>query len=328
MKLPQTPEAWLDFFHPIAEIPGFSELIRSHIPPCFSSGYHGDFPRWEAALAALPEFENISATLNEPTVRVSPKSPLSPETLAALEAQLQTFHPWRKGPFDLCGVHIDTEWRSDWKWARLENAITPLTQRTVLDIGAGSGYHLWRMVSAGARLAIGIEPMLLYVLQFLVVKHFIPNTPAHNLPLGIESMPTTCRDAFDTIFSMGVLYHRKNPLEHLEQVKQWLRPGGEFVLETLVIEGDAQSVLVPEDRYAQMRNVWFIPSPALLERWLKRTGFKNVRLIDVTPTTPDEQRSTEWMRFDSLNTFLNPENPQLTCEGYPAPLRALFIANK
>jgi tRNA (mo5U34)-methyltransferase len=26
---------------------------------------------------------------------------------------LMGLSPWRKGPFDLFGVHVDTEWRSD-----------------------------------------------------------------------------------------------------------------------------------------------------------------------------------------------------------------------
>ncbi|PMC22346.1 tRNA 5-methoxyuridine(34)/uridine 5-oxyacetic acid(34) synthase CmoB, partial [Klebsiella aerogenes] len=44
---------------------------------------------------------------------------------------------------------------------------------------------------------------------------------------------------------MGVLYHRRSPLDHLWQLKDQLAPGGELVLETLVIEGDENTVLVP-----------------------------------------------------------------------------------
>jgi tRNA (mo5U34)-methyltransferase len=109
-------------------------------------------------------------------------------------------------------------------------------------------------------------------------------------------------------------------------LKGCLRQGGELVLETLVIEGGADEVLVPEDRYAQMRNVWFIPSCLALEGWLKRCGYRHVRLIETTKTTSEEQRSTDWMRFQSLTDFLDPENPSLTVEGLPAPRRAIFLA--
>jgi len=132
--------------------------------------------------------------------------------------------------------------------------------------------------------------------------------------------------AFDTVFSMGVFYHRRSPVDHLYQLRQCLKPGGELVLETLVIEGDEHQVLLPEDRYAQMRNVWFIPSSKAVILWLKRCGFKNIKLVDESYTSLDEQRSTDWMQFHSLEEFLDPEDTKKTIEGYPAPLRALITA--
>jgi tRNA (mo5U34)-methyltransferase len=83
---------------------------------------------------------------------------------------------------------------------------------------------------------------------------------------------------------------------------------------------------MPEERYAQMNNVWFIPSCRMLHRWLKRAGMKDIHIIDISVTTTEEQRSTEWMRFQSLSDFLNPLNPQQTIEGYPAPRRAVITA--
>jgi tRNA (mo5U34)-methyltransferase len=76
-----------------------------------------------------------------------------------------------------------------------------------------------------------------------------------------------------------------------------------------------------------MRNVWFIPSILTLESWLKKSGFKNIRLVNVTPTTTEEQRKTDWMKFDSLNNFLSTSDSSKTIEGHPAPKRAIVIAN-
>jgi tRNA (mo5U34)-methyltransferase len=145
--------------------------------------------------------------------------------------------------------------------------------------------------------------------------------------MGIEHLPEKLQ-AFDTTFSMGILYHRRSPFDHLIALRDSLRPGGQLVLETLVIEGQAGEVLVPEGRYSKMGNVWFIPSTATLEAWLKKAGFKSPKLIDVSQTSRDEQRSTDWMSFHSLAEFLNPDNPNQTIEGYPAPRRATFIAEK
>jgi tRNA (mo5U34)-methyltransferase len=132
--------------------------------------------------------------------------------------------------------------------------------------------------------------------------------------------------AFDTVFSMGILYHRRSPFDHLQALKDLLKPDGELVLETLVIDGEEGQTLVPEGRYAKMGNVWFIPSPSTLLQWLKKIGFKTAKLVDVNQTSIEEQRSTDWMRFHSLEQFLDPDDLNRTIEGYPAPKRAIIIA--
>ena len=203
--------------------------------------------------------------------------------------------------------------------------ISPLTERTVLDVGCGSGYHMWRMLGAGARLVVGIDPMQLFLCQFEAVRKLLgDDRRAHLLPLGIEQLPEL--KAFDTVFSMGVLYHRRSPLDHLFQLKNQLVSGGELVLETLVIEGDEHDVLVPGERYAQMRNVWFIPSAAALQCWLEKCGFVDVRIVDFSRTSTEEQRRTDWMTTESLADFLDPHDSGKTLEGYPAPLRAVLVA--
>ncbi len=147
-------------------------------------------------------------------------------------------HPWRKGPYEICGIPIETEWRSDWKWERLQPHIEPLADRLVLDVGCGNGYHGWRMLGEGARLVIGIDPTQLFVMQFEALRHFLGSQhPLRVLPLGIEDLPANLQ-GFDTVFSMGVFYHRRSPFAHLAELKGALRKGGELVLETLVIEGD------------------------------------------------------------------------------------------
>ncbi|HPY42516.1 MAG TPA: tRNA 5-methoxyuridine(34)/uridine 5-oxyacetic acid(34) synthase CmoB, partial [Thiolinea sp.] len=259
-------------------------------------------------------------------VRIGQASNASSEQQAALHQALEVFIPWRKGPFEVFGIRIDTEWRSDWKWERVAPHLSPLQDRLVLDVGCGSGYHLWRMLGAGAQQVIGIDPSLFFLMQFQLIKHYSGQQPVHFLPLKSEDLPDFQGKGFDTVLSMGVLYHRRSPLDHLQELKNALRGGGELVLETLIVEGDVHTALMPEDRYGKMRNVWFIPSVAMLELWLRRLGFEDIRTVDVTPTTTAEQRSTEWMRFESLKDFLDPNDPSRTVEGYPAPVRAVIIA--
>lgn len=301
----------------------WADRLPVQLTRAFSEDRHGDWPKWRAVLRSLPACVPERVELDRAAITVA--GDCNPERREHIERLLRELHPWRKGPYDVFGIHIDTEWRSDLKWDRLSGAISPLRGRMVLDVGCGSGYHAWRMAGAGAARVIGIDPTLLSVAQFLAIRHFAGVYPVHVLPVGIDDVPASLR-AFDTVFSMGILYHRRSPLDHLLELRGCLREGGELVLETLVIEGGPGEVLVPEGRYARMRNVWFIPSCPTLESWLRRCGFRHIRLVDVSTTTPEEQRSTGWMRFQSLPECLDPRHPELTVEGLPAPRRAIFLA--
>lgn len=289
---------------------------------------HGDFQKWAKTLQALPDATAGSVELST-EVRIGAADDLSDGDRAKLEGLLKQYMPWRKGPFDLFGLFIDTEWRSDWKWQRVLPHLDNLENRYILDIGCGSGYHLWRMKGAGAKMAIGIDPGQLFLMQFKAVQKYVPTSLATDvelLPLGVDDLPKL--EVFDTVFSMGVLYHRRSPIDFLSQCRDQLRKGGQLVLETLVVEGDENSVLMPEDRYAQMRNVWFLPSTSALCLWLRRTGFTDIKVVDINRTSVEEQRATQWMENQSLLSFLDPNDATKTIEGYPAPLRAVITARR
>lgn len=299
------------------------DVLPAQLSAWRKDALHGDFKQWQKVLSHLPKTQTTAINLDD-QVSFGRADELSPGATQQLEVLLKQLMPWRKGPFTLHGLHIDTEWRSDWKWQRVLPHLAPLQHRLVLDVGCGSGYHLWRMRGAGAGFVVGIDPSQLFYAQFEAIKHFNPDPKVHLIPIGIDDMPAL--KAFDTVFSMGVLYHRKSPIDFLQQLKNQLRPGGQLVLETLVVEGDATTVLVPGDRYAKMRNVWFIPSCDALLGWLQRVGFVDARVVDLNLTSLDEQRKTSWMENESLVDFLDPTDHSKTIEGYPAPLRAVIIA--
>jgi tRNA (mo5U34)-methyltransferase len=281
---------------------------------------HGDLTKWRAALAALPETQHVAA-LKGPV----PELGTVAQDQEALRETLMSMHPWRKGPLCLGGMDIDTEWRSDWKWRRVAPHIE-LEGRRILDIGCGNGYFGLRMLGAGAKWVIGIDPTLLFVMQWLACRHFSGEIPNYVLPLGIEDLPDIPVD-LDTVFSMGVLYHRKDPMHHLKRIHSLLASGSTMVLETLVLpKSREEDLLVPEDRYARMRNVRAIPGTKRLLNWVAAAGFREVKLVDVTATTILEQKSTDWMRFESLEQALDPLDRSMTVEGLPAPVRAIVIA--
>jgi tRNA (mo5U34)-methyltransferase len=302
----------------------WARKIPGQLEKGLSQQRYGDLARWLQVLADLPELTAELVTLDRARVGAAGQ-PLSETQREQLRSTLMGLHPWRKGPFELFGIHIDTEWRSDWKWDRLQQSITPLAGRRVLDVGCGNGYHCWRMLGDGAGEVIGIDPTPLFVAQFWALQKYLQQDDIWVLPVGIEDVPGKLQ-AFDTVFSMGVLYHRRSPMDHLQELRNCLVPGGELVLETLVIEGGPGDTLVPEGRYARMGNVWFLPSCDTLLGWLRKIGFSDPELVDVAVTSTDEQRATDWMTFHSLANFLDPQDPRRSIEGYPAPRRAMFTA--
>ena len=304
---------------PLAE---WANTLQAQLDTKMEKG-HGDLERWQSALNALP---NVLPTEIDLLDGLTLDTDCDDETRVQMRQALMGLSPWRKGPFDLFGVHVDTEWHSDWKWSRVAPHID-LQGKRILDVGCGNGYYMWRMLGAGAHSVIGVDPNWLFFCQFQAVQRFLQQESVWHLPFPFEDLPSNL-EGFDTVFSMGVFYHRRSPIEHLLALKDCLVKGGELVLETLVIEGDVNQVLVPEDRYAQMRNVWFLPSIPALERWLRRAGFSDVRCVDVSVTTVEEQRATEWMKFQSLSDYLDPNDHSKTIEGLPAPMRAVIVAKK
>ncbi|XPF95809.1 tRNA 5-methoxyuridine(34)/uridine 5-oxyacetic acid(34) synthase CmoB [Colwellia sp. RE-S-Sl-9] len=314
------------FYQLIAQnrLSSWLNVLPAQLTTWQKSELHGEFSHWEKTLDALPNTTPSSIDLSN-SVTIGAETDINAGEFKRIENLLKKFKPWRKGPYHIHGLHVDTEWRSDFKWDRLAPHISDLSNRYVLDIGCGSGYHLWRMRGAGAKFVVGIDPTQLFFMQFNAVKHFAQDDNVHLLPLGVEDLPEL--KAFDTVFAMGVLYHRRSPIDFLYQLKAQLVKGGELVLETLVVDGDINTVLVPGERYAKMRNVWFLPSCDAMVAWMERCGFKDIKVVNTDVTALDEQRKTDWIDTESLEDFLDPNDPTKTIEGYPAPKRAIFIAH-
>lgn len=277
------------------------------------------------AFQKLPDINPSEVSLSSDWIKIGNKSDISDTDYKKIYSILEKFSPWRKGPFDLFGIKIDTEWVSFIKWNRLKNNISSLKGKRVLDIGCSSGYYMLRMLEQKPSMVLGVDPQILFYYQFLTLKKYIELPDIYYIPGAMEELPTFHK-YFDTIFSMGILYHRKSPVEALQNIHKNLKKNGELVLETLIISGESDTALFPVDRYAKMKNIYFIPTVKCLESWLKRAKFTNIKTIDISITTAEEQRRTEWINTESLEDFLDPSNPLKTVEGYPAPLRVVVTA--
>lgn len=287
---------------------------------------HGDFYEWRSAIKDLPKISPSSYNFKSDMVRIGEAKDCTEQQQQRLLHSLKQLMPWRKGPFDFFGIQIDSEWRSDLKWQRLQKYLK-VSNKIILDIGCGNGYYTLRMLGADAKAVVGIDPTLRFVMQFEAIKYYLNNIKAFVLPIAVQHLPLE-QLSFDMVFSMGVIYHRRDPQQHATQLFECLRPGGELIIESLIVDRHLTETLIPEGRYAKMNNVWWIPCIQVLMDILKQAGFKSIDVVDESITTTVEQRCTEWMQFESLTDFLDSDDPSKTIEGYPAPKRAMLYAIK
>ena len=278
------------------------------------------------ALEKLEQFSNHDLVSNERFVELHSNNN-SKKDLDEIDLLLKKFIPWKKGPFKVNSIEIDSEWRSDLKWNRLLNSLPDMKDKLVLDVGCNNGYFLFKILEQAPRHILGIDPVLSCLLQYKAILALLKERPPISFELlGHQHLPYLAT-TFDVIFHMGIIYHHKNPIAQILDLRNALRPGGTLIIETINIPGEESYCLFPEDRYAKMRNIWFVPTTSCLINWLQKCKFKNIEIIFDELLTNQEQRVTSWSGNQSLDDFLDPSNKSLTIEGHPAPRRLAIKAN-
>lgn len=275
------------------------------------------------ALDELDTFETECSFSD--TVKVVSKVALNEEQKEKIERTAKMMMPWRKGPFDLFGLFIDTEWQSYLKYNLLEPHFN-LKDKRVADVGCNNGYYMFRMLNQQPQKLVGFDPSALYKTQFDFINHYVQSEIEFEL-LGVEHLPFY-EHKFDTVFCLGVLYHRSDPVGTLKALAKGMEKGAELFLDTFMIDGDADICLSPETTYSKIPNIYFVPTVKALKNWCGRAGFIDIEVLEITITTEDEQRSTAWIEGQSLGSFLDPDDPSKTVEGYPAPKRVYIKATR
>ena len=296
------------------------ELLRKERIKCL--GWKNIAP-YQEAIGALEKYTDVHVTLGD-RVEVHIDG-LSAEAFEQIEKAARLMLPWRKGPFQINTLFIDSEWQSQIKYNLLEPHFD-LKDKVVGDIGCNNGYYLFRMLSHAPKKLIGFDPSAIYYSQFLFMNHFIDSEIVYEL-LGVEHVEFY-EHRFDVLFCLGVLYHRSDPVGMLKSLYKGLNEGGELILDTFMIDGEEDMCLTPRDRYSKIPNIYFIPTQSALINWCYRAGFTQIEVLETMVTEHHEQRKTEWIETQSLDDFLDSENPSKTVEGYPAPKRIYIKAIK
>ena len=272
---------------------------------------------------------NVSLQLNADVVEIGRPEEIPSAQLPQLEDRIRQLYPWRKGPFRLFGNLIDSEWKSDMKWNRIAPHLGDLQGKRVLDVGCNNGYFMFRLMGVGAKEVLGIDPIECFYRQFQLLQGFA-NVPGMEMKLlGIKDLHRF-ENTFDLILHMGIIYHHPDPIGQLKSLRRTLKPGGRLISESIGIPGDTPVALSPGQRYANMRNVHFVPTLSALMNWMERAKLRHVTPLFSTAASTREQRPTNRCLpgYKSFAGTLQPDNPSLTIEGYPAPLRLAVSAEK
>jgi tRNA (mo5U34)-methyltransferase len=278
---------------------------------------------YQEAIKNLPQYDNVEVGLGD-KVTVNISSLNESEAIQIKETAL-LMKPWRKGPFQINDLFIDSEWQSQIKYNLLEPHFD-LKDKIVGDIGCNNGYYLFRMLAHTPKKLIGFDPSAIYYSQFQFINHFIKSDIVYEL-LGVEHVEFY-EHKFDVLFCLGVLYHRSDPVMMLKSLFKGLNKGGELILDTFMIDGEGEMCLTPKDRYSKIPNIYFVPTVSALINWCHRAGFEKVEILETMVTEHNEQRKTEWIDTQSLEDFLDPNDATKTVEGYPAPKRVYIKAMK
>lgn len=260
-------------------------------------------------------------------VTIAPEIKLTDKDLKTLKTAIKSMIPWRKGPFQICHETIDAEWRSDLKWQRVKKHSASLQGKVILDIGCNNGYYLYHIAKQNPKYLLGIDPVIPYYYQYQFLKQFYAPPKTEFRLLGIQDLIHFNR-VFDCVFCMGIVYHHPNPIDILKNIYNAMRPGGLLIIESQGINTNGPYCLFPKNRYLKLPGHWFIPSKEALENMIRRSGFQYVETFLEVKLDSIEQRQTKDSPYDSLVSGLDPHNPDLSVEGYPAPYRFYVKARR
>lgn len=285
--------------------------------------------KYKNLLGEIPEINTDILNLDSDAIEITSGNELSDDDFQKIKKISEALIPWRKGPFKLFNLEINSEWRSNLKWDRIKPHLPNLEGKNILDIGANNGYYMFKMAAHNPKLVLGIDPVIHNYAQFNFLQKFAKIPSLRFELLGIEHLKFF-KDFFDVIFSMGIIYHHKNPIEQLQDIRNSLRTSGTVILESIGIPGENPMALFPQSSYAKMNNVWFVPTLSCMINWAHKAKFKNIEIISSSMMTFDEQRNTPWCPrpFQSLEDFLDPNDQDKTIEGYPAPMRFCLSLRK
>ena len=131
---------------------------------------HGNLEKWKNILHLLPESNACHVDFSGSHIVLGDKASLGEQDKKKLQDLLLNLNPWRKGPFNICDINVDSEWRSDYKWERLKDFIPNIAGKRVADLGCSNGYYGYKLLGLDPELVVGMDKTALFIFQFYLVQ--------------------------------------------------------------------------------------------------------------------------------------------------------------
>jgi len=143
----------------------------------------------------------------------------------------------------------------------------------VADVGAGVGYHVWRLAEivgpAGKVIAEDIQPEMLRMLDNNIRDRKLSNV---QIVLGTEKDPKLPAGQVDLVLMVDVYHEFSDPVSMMQNIKKSLKPDGRVVLVELRKEDDAVPIR-PEHKMSTQG----------VRNELEPLGFKFEKAIEFLP---------------------------------------------
>lgn len=286
------------------------------------------FKKLEDSLTKVKSLKSSYLEVSSDAIKIGKNSEIDSSKRNDLKESLESFIPWKKGPFDIFGIMINSEWKSNLKWERLEKHLPNLEGKKIADIGCNNGYYMFKMLKYNPQAIVGFEPVIRHWLCFEMMKSFIDRPlPIFFEPFGVEYI-SYYKSHFDVIFCLGILYHHTDPIQLLRNIRQALSKNGSIIIDCQGIPGEDSIALVPTKKYAGAKGTWFLPTLNCLINWINRSGYNDIKIIYNEELSTSEQRETSWAPIASLKEFISLTDSSKTIENYPRPRRFYIKAKK
>ena len=250
------------------------------------------FEEIRAQCASLPNVRILNAAdpaniVDPRALTFAPAGNHTAEEVAARLGNAEWYHRIRIGDFVTPGHHFEHVW----SLIRKSRSHLDYRGKRVLDLGSWDGLWTFEAEQLGAREVIATEIQTRPFQNFLNCRELIGSQalPFYNvspyrltdrLDVVMNSADGETIDGFDIVQYMGILYHLRDPLLALSQIRSVLNPGGSMLLETAVMVDETSPHMVYNHDgsdvfrlYSKDMTTWWVPTIKCLRDMLRSSMF-------------------------------------------------------